>query len=295
MKPFILKVPATTANMGSGFDTIGMALKLFNEYEVEEISKGIEVVGTENISLENNLVYSSMLRTLKKYGHMIDGIRICAKEINIPINGGLGSSAASIVGGIMIANQIMGNNLTSHDIICLGTEIEGHPDNIAPAVLGGLTVSIYEEGNITCSKVKVPENLRFAIMFPTFSVSTQHARNVLPALYSKSDCIFNISRVALLIAAMSNGETDKLRMATEDRIHQPYRAILIPDMNNVFSHAKELGAKAEVISGSGSTLMAIIDESNRDFQEGMQKYLDTLKEKWVVKVLEVDTEGATIK
>ena len=294
MDAFKLKVPATTANMGPGFDAIGMALKLFNEYEVEKIPKGIEVIGSENIPLEHNLVYSSMNKILNKHGVLPDGIRISSKEINIPTNGGLGSSAASIVGGIMIANQIMGNILTSHDIICLGTEIEGHPDNIVPAVLGGLTVSINEGGNMTYSGVKVPESIRFAIMTPNFSVSTHHARNVLPKEYSKSDCIFNIARASLLIAAMSNGEIDKLRIATEDRIHQPYRATLIPEIYNIFSRAKELGAKAEVISGSGSTLMAIIDEDNKDFQKAMQTYLDKLKEKWVVKVLEVDTQGATI-
>ena len=292
MKMFQLKVPATSANLGPGFDTIGMALKLYNEYEVERISNGIEFVGCDGISLEENLVYSSMQKTLSKYGCYVDGIRIHANAIDIPISRGLGSSAASIAAGIMIANQLMNNILTEDDIIHIGTEIEGHPDNIVPAVVGGLTVSIYEGEKVVYSRVTVPQNLRFVVMIPDFAVSTHNARKVLPEQYSKADCIFNISRAAMFVAAMNNGEPEKLRIATEDKIHQPYRASLIPDIYDIFEYVKSWGSMAEVISGSGSTLLAIIDKDNQLFEKEMKKYFDTLKEVWHLKVLEIDTEGA---
>ncbi|QEK11134.1 homoserine kinase [Crassaminicella thermophila] len=291
---FKVKVPATTANMGPGYDVMGMALTLYNEFEVQEKAYGIECIGFGDIPLEENLIYTSMNRALNMYGYKKDGLRIIAKEINIPISRGLGSSAACIIGGIMIANKLMDNILSKEDIIRIGTSIEGHPDNIVPAVTGGMTVSIYEEDEVIYSKVNVPKNLRFVVMIPKFTVSTHEARKVVPESYSKNDCIFNISRVAMLVASMNNGEIEKLRIATEDKVHQPYRSKLIPNIDKIFKHARYLGSKSEVISGSGSTLMVMIDKENIDFKEKMQGFLKNIQGSWQVRVLEVDTEGAKI-
>ena len=294
MKKFQLKVPATTANFGPGFDAIGMALELYNEFEVEEITQGVEFLGCEDIPLADNMVYTSMCRVLSKYGRTVDGIRVHAKEINIPLSRGLGSSAASIVAGIIIANQLMNGILSIEDIISLGTEIEGHPDNIVPAALGGLTVSIFEENRVTYSRVTVPNALRFVVMIPDFVLSTYEARKAIPNIFSKADCVHNISRAAMLMAAMNNGEVEKLRIATGDKIHQPYRAKLIPGIEGIFQKSKELGAKAEAISGAGSTLMAVIDRENTNFESEMRKYLEGLKENWKIKVLKVDTQGVKL-
>lgn len=291
---FRIKVPATTANMGPGYDVLGMALQLYNEYEIEEIDEGIEFLGCDNIPLEENLVYTTMNKVLRRYGYEADGLRVMAKQTDIPISRGLGSSAACITGGIMIANRLMDHRLSVDDIIEIGTEIEGHPDNIVPAVIGGMTVSIHEDNRVSYTKVKVPDLLRFVVMIPDFTVSTHEARKVVPDQYTKADCIYNISRVAMLIAAMNNGEVEKLRDATKDKIHQPYRAPLIPDADKIFRYARGLGSKAEVISGSGSTLLAIIDKENKGFDKEMQTFLDTLDNTWQIKVLEVDTEGAKI-
>ncbi len=294
MEKFKLKVPATSANFGPGFDTIGMALELYNEFEVEKIPSGIEFLGCDNIPLEDNMVYTSVHKVLSKYNYPIEGIRINAKEINIPFSRGLGSSAASIVAGTMIANQLMNDILSMEDIINLATEIEGHPDNVVPAALGGLSVSILEGGRITYSKVNVPENLRFAVMIPDFVLSTQEARKAIPDTFTKADCVFNISRAAMLMATMNNGEIDKLRVATGDKIHQPYRSKLIPGIEGIFEKAKELGSKAETISGAGSTLLAVIDKNNTGFNTEMVKYLNTLNQNWQVKILKVDTQGVRI-
>lgn len=294
MKKFRLKVPATSANFGPGFDTIGMALELYNEFEVEKIPQGIEFVGCDDIPIKDNMVYTSIHKVLTEYGHNVDGIRVNAKEINIPLSRGLGSSAASIVAGTMIANVLMGSILSREDFISLCTEIEGHPDNVVPAALGGLTVSILENGHVTYSKVKVPENLRFVVMIPDFVLSTQEARKAIPDSFTKADCIFNISRAAMLMATMNNGEIDKLRVATGDKVHQPYRSKLIPGIESIFKEAKKLGAKAETISGAGSTLMAIIDKDNTEFEVKIKEHLDTLEHHWQVEVLKVDTTGVKL-
>lgn len=294
MEKFRLKVPATSANFGPGYDTIGMALELYNEFEVEKINNGLEFIGCDDIPLEENMVYTSMNKVLSKFGHATDGIRVHAKEINIPLSRGLGSSAASIVAGTVIANQFMNNVLSMEDIISVATEIEGHPDNVVPAALGGLTVSILENGRITYSKVNVPDSLRFALMIPDFVLSTQEARRAIPDSFSKADCIFNISRAAMLMATMNNGEIDKLRVATGDKVHQPYRSKLIPGIEGIFAKAKELGAKTETISGAGSTLMAVIEKDNTEFKTEMKKYLDRLSQSWEIKILNVDTKGVRL-
>jgi homoserine kinase len=291
---FKVKVPATTANMGSGFDTIGMALTLYNEFKVERILEGIELIGWESIPIEENLVYLAMDKVLRAYGKEPIGLRITAQKMEIPVSRGLGSSAACIVAGIKIANKLLNDPLQIEDIIEMGTQMEGHPDNIVPAVVGGLTVSIYEEEKVLYSKVKVPQDLDFAVIIPNFKVSTHEARKVIPDVYSRRDCIFNISRAAMLVAAMNNGEIDKLRVATQDKIHQPYREKLIPNMDRILNYARNLGSKGEVISGSGSTLMAIIDKKNIDFKRKMLAYLKHLQLSWKIEILEVDGQGAKI-
>ncbi len=289
---FKVIVPATTANMGPGYDALGMALQLHNVYQIEEdISDGVQIEDESGIPLEENLVYNVMKKVLDEYGHKLDNIKISTKT-QIPISRGLGSSAACIVAGMMIANYFLDNTLSVQDMIQIGTEIEGHPDNIVPALVGGMAVSVYEGGSVISSKIKIPENLRFAVMIPDFSISTYEARKVIPQKYTRDECVFNIARVAMLAAVMNNGEIEKLRVAMKDKIHQPYRGQLIPEMDNIFYMAQNLGSKAEVISGSGSTLMAIIDKQNIEFEEAMKKGLKNLKGDWKIKVLEPDILGA---
>lgn len=291
---FRIKVPATTANMGPGFDTLGLALNLYNEFEVERIEGGIETEGCGDFPVKENLIVKTMEQVLKDHDYKLEGVRIEGKNIGVPISRGLGSSATCIVAGIMIANALMGDPLSADDIIKIGTEMEGHPDNIVPAVIGGMTVSIYDQGDVTYSKVNVSSDLRFAVMIPDFMVSTHEARGVMPSHYSKEDVVVNISRVAMLVAAMNNGEVEKLRLATEDRVHQPYRKKLIPEIDEVFKAAKEMGSMAEMISGSGSTLLAVIHRDNHDFEQNMKDVLKNFKGSWDIKILEMDNIGGII-
>ncbi|MBV4419553.1 homoserine kinase [Clostridium tyrobutyricum] len=293
-----IRIPATTANMGPGFDTLGMALKLYNEMEVEETNNETEIYNcgtklTENF--KDNLIYKTITQTMDKYGYDYKGLKINVTKCDIPMSRGLGSSSACIVGGIRAADSIMNTNMSLEDIISFATEIEGHPDNVVPAALGGMVISLKIKDRINYSRVKLPTQLKFAAMIPTFEVSTALSRKVLPESYLKEDCIFNISRSAMLISALNNGELDKLRICFEDRIHQPYRKKLIEDYDDIFEYVKKFGAIGEFISGSGSTLMAVVEDNNADeFISYMKNFLNGLENSWKIILLEPDLEGAKV-
>ncbi|KAA8666482.1 homoserine kinase [Clostridium sp. MT-14] len=292
-----VRIPATTANMGPGFDTLGMALKLYNEIEVEEIDRPTEIYNND-LKLEkdfkDNLIYKSIAETMNRQKYPYEGFKINVIKCDIPICRGLGSSSACIVGGISAANAIMGNKMSLENIIDLATEIEGHPDNVVPATLGGMVISLRVGEKIKYSKVTIPSKLKFVAMIPSFQVSTALSREVLPATYLKEDCIFNISRSAMLISALYNSEFDKLRICFGDRVHQPYRKNLIKHSEAIFKRSKELGSIGEFISGSGSTLMAVLDENVDEFMKSMKNFLDKLEDNWNIMLLEPDLEGAKI-
>ncbi|KEI06789.1 homoserine kinase [Clostridium botulinum] len=292
-----VKIPATTANLGPGFDSFGMALDIYNEICIEEIEYGFEILQEGKVSeipLEDNLIYTSFVSILKKYNYKYKGFKIDLTKCNIPISRGLGSSAACIVGGISAANKVMGNIMSVDDIIKEGVRIEGHPDNIVPAVVGGMTISIMDKDNIIYSNVTVPQNLMVFVMIPDFKLSTEDARNVLPKNYTRKDCVFNISRAAMLVNIMNNGELDKLRICVQDKIHQEYRKSLINGMNNIFVKAKEYGSLGEFISGSGSTLIAIIDKENHTFCDKMIDFLKKMDGSWKAYLLQPNFNGVDV-
>ncbi|SHK16332.1 homoserine kinase [Tepidibacter formicigenes] len=279
-----VKVPATTANMGPGFDSLGMALNLYNEIEIEEVDY--------DIPIGDNLIYKTLAKVLNMYSYKYRGFRIKVSKCNIPICRGLGSSASCIVAGVVAANKIIGNKLSLDEIINMSTQIEGHPDNVVPAIIGGMVISIENENKVTYSKINLPKNLKFAVMIPEFEVRTQDARNVLPNRYLNKDCIFNISRVAMLVNALNNGELDKIRLSVQDKIHQPYRKNLIKNIDYIFDKSHKLGSKGEFISGSGSTVISIIDNNEELFVTKMKEYLKELDGNWNIKLLKPDLEGA---
>lgn len=292
-----IKVPATTANIGPGFDSFGMALNLYNEICLEKIDSGIEFLQSgqpSQIPLSENLIYISFINTLKKYRCNLDGFRINLTQCDVPISRGLGSSATCIVAGIFAANAVMGGILKEEDIINEAVKIEGHPDNIVPAVVGGMVVSLVSEEKVIYSKVNVPNNLRMFIMIPDFKLSTEAARQVLPKSYTREECVFNISRAAMLVNAMNNGDFSKLRISTQDKIHQDYRKSLIRNVDDIFVAAQKYGSLAEFISGSGSTLIALVDCKNEEFYDNMKSFLSELQDKWEVHLLKPDFQGTQI-
>lgn len=289
---FKVKVPATCANLGPGFDTLGLALDLYNTYYIEEIEKGLEITGCEEeFADENNLVYTSMMDCFEKIGYNPKGIKI-DMHTDIPISRGLGSSAACIIAGVMGANLIAGSPLNKDEVFQIATEIEGHPDNIAPALFGGLVVSIMEENEIYYTKVDIHKGIKFIALIPDFTLSTREARGVIPESIPFKDAVFNVSRVSILISSLVNGELHLLKHGVKDALHQNYRGELIPDYFNIIKTCEELGALGSILSGAGPTIMNIVREDDEEFKEKIQKELKSLEHNWSVKELYLDLKGA---
>jgi homoserine kinase len=289
-----IRVPATSANLGPGFDCLGIALNLYNTFTFEEIDKGLEFIGcSENFKNEDNLVYISMKKCFEEIGYKPQGIRI-EMQCDIPVSRGLGSSATCVLGGVMAANQIAGGVLSKAEVLEIAGEIEGHPDNLAPALYGGMAVSIKDEKKIYVEGIKLNRELKFCALIPDFTLSTEKARSVLPKEISYKDALFNIGRTALLIAALSNGNMDMLKIGCEDKLHQSYRGKVINNYDDIIHKCRVLNSKAVFLSGAGPTIMNIINEENEEFIEEMIKYVSNFQNKWTVKQLSVDYKGAII-
>lgn len=293
-----IKIPATSANLGSGFDSLGLALTMYNEVFMEE-SDEICIESLDGINIptdENNLVYWSAKKLYEECGKSIPGLKI--KQINnIPMARGLGSSSACIVAGLLGANRFLGSPLTQHELINLASKIEGHPDNTTPAITGGLVASAIDGEKVYNVSVPVASGIRFAAMIPEFELKTDLARSVLPNSYSRSDAVYNLSRSALMTASLFSGSLENLRVAVSDKLHQPYRMKFIPDMEHVFRLTYELGSYGTYISGAGPSIISIVDKKASD---NFEKYaLSRLKEKteqsWKLLILEPDSSGATIE
>jgi len=293
-----IKVPATSANMGPGFDCAGIALKLYNELWIEDIENGIEISSKNNKIIpkdEGNLIYSTIRDFYNKEHIDMPGIKI-VQEDNIPMTRGLGSSAACIVGGLLAANILSGKKFSLEELAQLAAKLEGHHDNSKPAIFGSMIISaMYDEG-MQYVKLNVPENLTFAVMIPDFTLSTKKARAVLPDSYSRSQSVFNSSRTGLMVASMMTGKLENLRVAMDDVIHQPYRKSLIRGYDEIFKAAKDNGSVAEYLSGAGPTLMAVItDDKAESFEKNMKLILESMSDKWELKLLKPELSGALVE
>ncbi len=287
-----VRVPATSANLGPGFDALGIAFDLYNTYTFEKIESGVEITGCdEEYRNEDNLVFVAFKKALDYMKKDFDfGVRIDIQS-DIPVSRGLGSSAVCIVGGIRGASEILGGILSDDEIIEIATEIEGHPDNVAPAILGGVVISIMEEGRVFNNKINVTGDLKFMALIPDFPLSTEKARAVLPKTYSREDAIYNISRTSLLISALSNGRLDLIKYAIKDKLHQPYRGDLIPGYYEIMDKCAELGSLGTYLSGAGPTIMTLHDGKNPEFKIKLEEFLATLKDKWTIVELNMDNKG----
>ncbi len=292
-----IRIPATSANIGSGFDSLGLALNLYNYIYMEQID-GIEIKSKDHTVIptgENNLVYKTAKHLFEICGKPFTGLHI-EQENNIPMTRGLGSSSACIVGGLFGANELMGNPLSQDELVNFAAVMEGHPDNSTPAILGGLVTAVIDEGKVYCVKQEITEKLRFFAFIPDFEMSTEMARAALPQTIAHKDGVFNLSRAALMSVSLYSGKFQNLRIAAQDRLHQPYRLGLIKDGDKVFQLAYDLGAYAAYISGAGSTLMAIVDEKMAEsFEAEARKGLDHLgHQSWEIKKMMIDNLGTQI-
>ncbi|MYC38853.1 MAG: homoserine kinase [Chloroflexi bacterium] len=265
--------PATTANLGPGYDCLGMALDIWNTVEVEPLPDGeapsVSVSGEGAGELENgpeNLVYRSMEFLYRELGRPMPPLRVrCDNEI--PLARGLGSSAAAIAGGLAAANALAnmnedGGGFVARDLLEMAATIEGHPDNVAAAVMGGLQLVVTEaqdtrENTLYTVPVSVPAAIHAVLFIPETRIATADARAVLPQQLSVADAVHNMARVALLVAGMATNHPEYLSVATQDKLHQPYRQPLFPAMKLLMKAALDAGALGAFLSGSGSTVLAL--------------------------------------
>lgn len=292
-----IQVPATSANLGSGFDSLGIALNMYNQVWMEE-SDSLEITSKDDVKIptdETNLIYWAAKHVYERCGRKLPGLKIIQLN-NIPMARGLGSSSACIVAGILGANRLIGSPLKRRELIDLAAEIEGHPDNTTPAIEGGLAASAIEAGRVYSVSVPVSEKIRFVLFVPPFELKTEKARSVLPKQYSREDAVYNLSRSALMTASLFSGKLENLRVAVQDKIHQPYRANLIDHLEDVFRMSYELGSLGTYVSGAGPTIISMVSS---DMAEKFSTQAEIrLKKKningWKIKTLAVDPKGANI-
>ena len=291
-----LQIPATSANLGAGFDALGLALQFYNKVEMEE-SDTIDIASLDDTSVptdERNLIYISAKDLYEVCGRKLPGLFL--RQTNtIPMTRGLGSSSACIVAGLVGANTLLGCPLGTDDLVDLAAQIEGHPDNIAPALLGGIVTAVFDGRRVHWVKQEVYTKLRFVALIPDFELPTEKARACLPQTVSLKDAVYDLSRAALFSASLLTGKFENLRTAVHDKLHQPYRMALIPHAREVFDIAYAHGAYAAYISGAGPTVMAIADEENEFFAGKMRFSLDNAGlHGWQVHDLKIDNQGCVL-
>ncbi|MBQ8689990.1 MAG: threonine synthase [Clostridia bacterium] len=285
----IVRVPATSANLGSGFDCTGIAFRRYNVFSFEKIESGFEFEGfPDAFANEGNLAYVSYKRVCERVGAS-SNVRITSIRADVPIARGLGSSAALIVAGAYAANILTGNTLSIQEVFEICNNIEGHPDNIAPALFGGLCTSIVKDGVPIAQKYSVSDKLFFTALIPDFKVDTKKARAALPTVVSREDAIFNMQRIALLPYTFEHGRLDLIRLVTDDRLHQSYRRRLFKNIDEIENAAYECGALSFAVSGAGPTCLAF---SEAPIYENLNEKIKMLENNWIAYGVSVDNEGA---
>jgi len=297
-----IRVPATTANLGPGFDCLGLALELYLNLEIEQIEEGLIIEyqgeGADKFSSKKDtLIRKSAELVLKKIGQDKSKKGLKIKVFNqIPITRGLGSSASAIIGGIVGAARLYNIDLTNQEMLELALPLEGHMDNIVPALIGGLTLA-YKTGQeeIKWARIKTPRDLRVVVAIPDFTLSTEKMRKALPQKVALPEAVFNLSRSALLVNALQNSDWDVLAEAMEDRLHQPYRAPFIPGIEDIFLKIKKTGLAGVALSGSGPSVVSLTKKGQ---EEAIGKIMKNAFLYAGVTcrtlVLEVDLEGTVV-
>jgi homoserine kinase len=287
-----LRVPATTANLGPGFDCLGCALNLYAHFTFEQTSGGPHITGCPpEYRNTNNLVYNAFVAACTTWGVAVPGLSIHINS-SIPLSRGLGSSAALIVAGVAAASRLHGLQKNKQDILEIATMIEGHPDNVAPAIFGGLRVSLLEGEKVYTASAPIANSIRFLALVPDFNLSTQESRAVLPDTISWQDGVYNVGHAALLLRALETGNRLLLSNAMSDRLHQPYRFPLISGSKEIARIAREQGADGFCLSGAGPTLLCLYHKN--DFPQRMAQALQNVSGNWQLMELEVDRNGLTL-
>lgn len=292
MNRVTIRVPATTANLGPGFDAFGCALSLYTDVTFEETDCGLEITGCdEAYTGPDNMAYTSYCAVLASLSEEVRGVKIHI-DAHIPICRGLGSSAALLVAGAMGANVLRGNRLSTQGLLNITNAMEGHPDNLAPAFYGGLTASMVDNGLPVTVNFPLHPDWQILALVPDFNLSTPLARSVLPTQVPRADAIYNVSHGAMVLKALELGDEKLLRLGMQDRIHQNYRKSLIPDFEKIEALVRTLGA-AFCLSGAGPTLLCVTRQ--QDLREKLEKKLPAITTaNWEVLPLHVQFRGASV-
>ncbi|MBD2122953.1 homoserine kinase [Trichocoleus sp. FACHB-262] len=298
-------VPATTANIGPGFDCLGAALTVYNQFQFaqlrtnteQQVDITVEGLEADRVSRdESNLAYQAFVKLYEHLGQTPPPVEINI-QLGVPLARGLGSSATAIVGGLVGANAFAGSPLSAAEVMQLAIAMEGHPDNVVPALIGGCRLAATtSEGKWEICEIPWHSDIVPVVAIPNFELSTAEARRVLPSDYSRADAIFNTAHLGLLVRALETGNGKWLRAALQDRIHQPYRQTLIPGYTAVQDTAIAAGAYGLVISGAGPTLLALT--SSQEAANVEAAIANTWIEQGItplVKALKIDSTGATTK
>lgn len=273
MKTITVSIPATTANLGPGFDCLGLALELRNEVTLTAVTNGLAIhitgEGVDKLPAdENNLVYQAAMRVFNRVGQRPSGLRIYQRN-RIPVGSGLGSSAAATLGGIVAANALVNGGLTDSEVLQLATEMEHHPDNVVPAFYGGLTLAVAGDGRLQVEELPV-SSMEVVIILPDFDLPTAAARAALPESVPLADAVFNIGRAGLVMRALERGDYAALGLAMQDKLHQPYRIPLIPGMAGAFAVAETTGAAAVALSGAGPSMAVFAPRNHEAIAKAVQ-------------------------
>jgi homoserine kinase len=301
-----VKVPATTANVGPGFDSFGMALPLYNIITIEEtvlggveielVSKDDEIQDLHLPADDSNIIYRAIEQLYACVGQSPSAIKVTI-DTNIPIAKGLGSSASVIVGALMAANELLGKPADLDALLSIANEVEGHPDNTTPAFLGGFCIaSLEEDASIKYCKLDWPEEWKLTLCMPDFELSTNISRSVLPAKVDREDAVFNIRRAAMLVHAIHTKDKELMKLAMQDKLHQPYRVRFVPGLEEVMEELQNFDNVLGVaLSGAGPSILVITSDSNVD---KIKNVINMTWEKYSVKAelmtFDIDTDGAEI-
>uniref|UniRef100_A0A7C2EJB4 Homoserine kinase n=1 Tax=Ammonifex degensii TaxID=42838 RepID=A0A7C2EJB4_9THEO len=293
-------VPATSANLGPGCDCLGLALSLYNTVTAKVAGTGLAITvrgeGEDLIPRDgSNLVWRAMERLWAEAAFPVpSGVRITLENA-IPVSAGLGSSAAAIIGGMLAANAVAGAKLAQEEVLALAAGLEGHPDNVAAALSGGAVVAVAEGNRVVGLKFPVAPELKAVVAVPDFRLATVQARMVLPPAHTREDVFYNVGRTALLVGALSSGRYDLLGAGMQDRLHQPYRASLVPGLQEVLAAAVGAGALGAALSGAGPAVVALATGESGAIGKAMLRAFGAAGVKARVFTLTPDNGGARVE
>lgn len=281
-----VRVPASTSNLGPGFDTLGIALKLHNQVTVREVDE--REGGAAGVSSEAVAAFFARSK-VRPHGAQVE------VKGEVPVSSGLGSSVTVRLGVVYGLNELNGRPLSDHAMLDLVSELEGHSDNCAPSLFGGFVVSGFIGGSVRYRRFSVPSSLKFVCCYPQFPVATEKARSLLPRQVPLRDAVENLNRVALLTATFATGDFSLLRGLFDDKLHQPYRRKLVPQLDDVIAAGVEAGAFGGWLSGSGSSVMCVTEQKERGVAEAMARVFGRDRMRCVTQILHADNDGTRLK